>query len=553
MTVENKTTLKSYFETGDKPTQSQFGNLIDTVFGQGFINMETYGVSAGSSDNRAAIKAAISGANGRWLYIQASAAGGTTTYLTSPISSNVPARLYGDADVVIKQVSGGNRDVFYFRQANGVMMDGNFTIDANKAQNTNTGVFGNCIHMDLAHGFKVGRLRTNNAIGNAYRIVQCSAWSMDDVSGTGNVVNSIYTIGNSAAPVENFKITKASFKDTTGGDTYSFDEGTQYGQLGELYAENCLLGLSIGVVSSAGMRPNHIQVDKFQGKNMNGVGVGLLACRDIQIDKVTLDHTGYSAAANDENYFGAVQIKLHDNNGGIHVPTQNIERVQIGKLNINDSYQHALNIGIADGSGLQVNDIRIDEVIIRNAGVRTANSFDGVFVEVSGGTVNNLEIRNLRVIDVSARCRYAVNVSAGVTGKLYSYTADAGATGTIQNKSAGFYTNSMLDQNTGVLGLPICLARVNTSAGGANLVGPSINVSAVSREGTGDYLVKYKQNVSSANDTMGIATAYMAADQGPRTAQVRFFNTTEARVQVYSSSTTVDPTGFSLIVYGKHT
>lgn len=31
MSVQTKTTLKSYFETGDKPTQSQFANLIDTM------------------------------------------------------------------------------------------------------------------------------------------------------------------------------------------------------------------------------------------------------------------------------------------------------------------------------------------------------------------------------------------------------------------------------------------------------------------------------------------------------------------------------------------
>lgn len=31
MSVVNKTTAKSYFETGDTPTQSQFGDLIDST------------------------------------------------------------------------------------------------------------------------------------------------------------------------------------------------------------------------------------------------------------------------------------------------------------------------------------------------------------------------------------------------------------------------------------------------------------------------------------------------------------------------------------------
>lgn len=33
MTAQNKTTIKSYFETGDKPTQGQFGNMIDSYLG----------------------------------------------------------------------------------------------------------------------------------------------------------------------------------------------------------------------------------------------------------------------------------------------------------------------------------------------------------------------------------------------------------------------------------------------------------------------------------------------------------------------------------------
>ena len=33
MAQQNKTTLKSYFETGDKPTQQQFADLIDSLSG----------------------------------------------------------------------------------------------------------------------------------------------------------------------------------------------------------------------------------------------------------------------------------------------------------------------------------------------------------------------------------------------------------------------------------------------------------------------------------------------------------------------------------------
>ena len=34
MSVQDRTTLKTYFETGDKPTQSEFGHLIDSAVGK---------------------------------------------------------------------------------------------------------------------------------------------------------------------------------------------------------------------------------------------------------------------------------------------------------------------------------------------------------------------------------------------------------------------------------------------------------------------------------------------------------------------------------------
>ena len=34
MSIQSKTTLKGYFETGDKPTETEFGHLIDTSAGR---------------------------------------------------------------------------------------------------------------------------------------------------------------------------------------------------------------------------------------------------------------------------------------------------------------------------------------------------------------------------------------------------------------------------------------------------------------------------------------------------------------------------------------
>ena len=44
MAVQNIATLKSYFETGDKPTEEQFSDLIDTIFSRGAGDADRKGV-----------------------------------------------------------------------------------------------------------------------------------------------------------------------------------------------------------------------------------------------------------------------------------------------------------------------------------------------------------------------------------------------------------------------------------------------------------------------------------------------------------------------------
>lgn len=47
MSVESRATIKGYFNTGDKPTESQFGNLLDSVWMKGDsipVDGVTYGI-----------------------------------------------------------------------------------------------------------------------------------------------------------------------------------------------------------------------------------------------------------------------------------------------------------------------------------------------------------------------------------------------------------------------------------------------------------------------------------------------------------------------------
>lgn len=64
MTVRTATQLKTFFETGDKPTQIQFSDLIDTIFASSnvgaIVNVQAYGaVGNGIADDTAAIQSAL--------------------------------------------------------------------------------------------------------------------------------------------------------------------------------------------------------------------------------------------------------------------------------------------------------------------------------------------------------------------------------------------------------------------------------------------------------------------------------------------------------------
>lgn len=57
MTAQNKATIKSYFETGDRPTQAQFGDFIDSYLDVGTVSGGTNGTLISVSGN-------VSGVNG---------------------------------------------------------------------------------------------------------------------------------------------------------------------------------------------------------------------------------------------------------------------------------------------------------------------------------------------------------------------------------------------------------------------------------------------------------------------------------------------------------
>lgn len=46
MAVQTRNVLKTYFETGDKPTAAQFGDLIDSIFAAKFMTVSSTSINA---------------------------------------------------------------------------------------------------------------------------------------------------------------------------------------------------------------------------------------------------------------------------------------------------------------------------------------------------------------------------------------------------------------------------------------------------------------------------------------------------------------------------
>lgn len=78
MSAQTKEILKSYFETGDKPTQAQFADLIDSCFNLPELVKRTATIT--EIDNRSAFALTISGSKAQLQH--------TVTYLYTELINN---------------------------------------------------------------------------------------------------------------------------------------------------------------------------------------------------------------------------------------------------------------------------------------------------------------------------------------------------------------------------------------------------------------------------------------------------------------------------------
>lgn len=94
MAVVNSATLKSYFEAGDKPTEAQYIDLIDTLFDQG--------ASAGTGEVQY-----DSGSSGNFVWTSARMAGTATTFANTG-TGEYTFTVQTDADVLRIDIDGDN-------------------------------------------------------------------------------------------------------------------------------------------------------------------------------------------------------------------------------------------------------------------------------------------------------------------------------------------------------------------------------------------------------------------------------------------------------------
>ncbi len=166
MAATDRTTLKGYFNTGDVPTQSNFGDLIDSFSRNLVFDVRDYGaVGDGSTDNTTAIQNAINAAAGSGTGWNGAGAGTITgggivyfppgTYLTGQLvmANFVTLQGSGQRSTTIKLKNAANVDLIINHVSTNGTTDPNaeyctirdLTLDGNKTNQTGTsrGIFFN--------------------------------------------------------------------------------------------------------------------------------------------------------------------------------------------------------------------------------------------------------------------------------------------------------------------------------------------------------------------------------------------------------------------------
>lgn len=137
MTIQTKTVLKSYFQTGRKPTQGEFADLIDSF--QQTTDVTAYGATGnGTTDDTVAIQLAINTAIANGYSVSFPSG----TYIVSSLTISGSLFVYGLGDTsIIKQKASTTGDMITFTGnaqqliVRDIVLDGNQSAQAAQSNN----------------------------------------------------------------------------------------------------------------------------------------------------------------------------------------------------------------------------------------------------------------------------------------------------------------------------------------------------------------------------------------------------------------------------------
>jgi len=283
MTIRDAATLKSFFDNGDFPNQSQFADLIDTLDANA-VNVKAYGaVGNGIADDYAAIVLAVAAAHNKYLFFP------NGTYLTSA-KITIPDHIHIKAEPFACIKASGAMD-YVLGNSTAIYATQHLVIEDIEINGNDLATYGLYLYF-IATGCEVNRVRVHDAVSHGVYAYKSMCMSLRDVYSHNNGGSGFYLEGCNASNYYNIRGTYNTLDGITilSAVSYASDCGL-YGGSAEsndrhgLYVYNCantvlILGLHVEQADANTNDPVLLEesVGVMIGGRISGYGYGTNYC-----------------------------------------------------------------------------------------------------------------------------------------------------------------------------------------------------------------------------------------------------------------------------------
>ncbi|AZJ34550.1 hypothetical protein [Tenacibaculum singaporense] len=521
---QNKETLKQFFETGDKPTQQQYADLIDSYIdakqpegeaNRRFVIDETGEVSVASEQQVPEYTLSpISGTN-------------TVDLLKDGVSvSQIDLTLYLDNTNLARLVSGtvdANGLATFVRDDNST-----FTVDLSNLKDTVPQYqAGTNITIDTTDPDNP-IIKTSDAFVNQVQNIETTLTNKLDVNGNGSQLTNVdaMTIGGKDA---------ADFVDKTSNETITgtktFNTGTANPNIVSNVSVDGQIGLSMTNTAFSASIYTQNDADGNNIYSLNNLdGEGMVSVNEGTGTGVYSENNSTGIGIYSNNQLTGTGIDSENYGGGIGIRSYNGSSINSGIYSINAS----------EGTGIKSFNQGNGDSIVSDADV-TADGYN--YVGQSQGT-NTFTVDKLGNIDTEGEV-YSKGI---VVDPLGTTSGIAGSNFTVKKKSTSTSTNAsqFIDVDRQASSTP---SNTNTNTFG--LVARVVNNSTVEDAGvTGSNLVGRNSSSSNFNFAYGTKNTGEASGNGDGNFVVGTTNDSKITgaatidyLRGISSSTIIDNTG----------